>query len=98
MDSDLAMLYQVETKIFNQAVRRNIERFPENFRSQLTNEEFDALRSQIVTSNGGGGRRYRPYMFTEQGIAMLSGKKCFGISFIDDPGIVTEHLNRLNTV
>lgn len=73
MDSDLAMLYQVETKVFNQAVSRNIERFPENFRFQLTKEEFDTLRSQIATSNGRGGRRYRPYMFTEQGIAMLSG-------------------------
>lgn len=73
MDSDLAALYQVETKIFNKAVSRNIERFPENFRFQLTNEEFDALRSQIATSNGRGGRRYRPYMFTEQGIAMLAG-------------------------
>ncbi|OLR56690.1 DNA-binding protein [Hornefia porci] len=73
LDSDLAMLYQVETKVFNQAVTRNIDRFPENFRFQLTKEEFDALRSQIATSNGRGGRRYRPYMFTEQGIAMLSG-------------------------
>ena len=73
LDSDLAMLYQVETKVFNQAVNRNIERFPENFRFQLTKEEFDSLRSQIATSNGRGGRRYRPYMFTEQGIAMLSG-------------------------
>ena len=51
LDSDLAMLYQVETKVFNQAVSRNIERFPENFRFQLTKEEFDSLRSQIVTSN-----------------------------------------------
>ena len=73
LDSDLAMLYQVETKVFNQAVRRNIDRFPDNFRFQLTKEEYDDLRSQIVTSNGSGGRRYRPYMFTEQGIAMLSG-------------------------
>ena len=73
LDSDLAMLYQVETKVFNQAVGRNIERFPENFRFQLTKEEYDALRSQFATSNGKGGRRYRPYMFTEQGIAMLSG-------------------------
>ena len=55
LDSDLAMLYQVETKVFNQAVSRNIERFPENFRFQLTKEEFEALRSQIVTSNGRGG-------------------------------------------
>ena len=73
LDSDLATLYQVETKAFNQAVNRNIDRFPENFRFQLTAEEFESLRSQFVTSNGRGGRRYRPYMFTEQGIAMLSG-------------------------
>ena len=72
MDSDLAMLYQVETKVFNQAVKRNIERFPEKYRFQLTKEEYDSLRSQIVTSNGKGGRRYMPYVFTEQGIAMLS--------------------------
>lgn len=72
MDSDLAMLYQVETKVFNQAVKRNIARFPEKFRFQLTKEEYDSLRSQIVTSNGKGGRRYMPYVFTEQGIAMLS--------------------------
>ena len=73
LDSDLAALYQVETKVFNQAVSRNIERFPENFRFQLTAEEYVALRSQLVTSNGRGGRRYLPYAFTEQGIAMLSG-------------------------
>ena len=73
LDSDLAILYQVETKTFNQAVKRNIERFPENFRFQLKKEEYDSLRSQFVTSNGRGGRRYLPYAFTEQGIAMLSG-------------------------
>ena len=73
LDSNLAMLYQVETKVFNQAVSRNVERFPKNFRFQLTKKEVNALRSQIATSNGRGGRRYRPYMFTEQGIAMLSG-------------------------
>lgn len=72
LDSDLAMLYQVETKVFNQAVKRNIERFPKKFRFQLTKEEYDSLRSQFVTSNGKGGRRYMPYVFTEQGIAMLS--------------------------
>lgn len=72
MDSDLAALYQVETKVFNQAVKRNIARFPDAFRFQLTNEEYESLRSQIVTSNGRGGRRYLPYVFTEQGIAMLS--------------------------
>ena len=58
LDSDLAALYQVETKVFNQAVSRNIERFPENFRFQLTAEEYTSLRSQVVTSNGRGGRRY----------------------------------------
>ena len=72
LDSDLAILYQVETKTFNQAVKRNIERFPENFRFQLKKEEYDSLRSQFVTSKEGrGGRRYLPYVFTEQGIAML---------------------------
>ena len=73
LDSDIAMLYQVETKVFNQSVTRNIERFPDNFRFQLTKEEYAALRSQNATSNGRGGRRYLPYAFTEQGIAMLSG-------------------------
>ena len=72
MDSDLAALYKVETKVFNQAVKRNIARFPDAFRFQLTDEEYGGLRSQIVTSNGRGGRRYLPYVFTEQGIAMLS--------------------------
>ncbi len=72
VDSDLATLYQVETKVFNQALKRNIMRFPELFRFQLTDEEYKNLKSQIVTSNGRGGRRYLPYVFTEQGIAMLS--------------------------
>src|SRR5690554_137013 len=75
LDSDLAKIYQVETKVFNQAVKRNVDRFPENFRFQLTQDEFDTinLRSQIVTSSFKyGGRRYLPYAFTEQGIAMLS--------------------------
>lgn len=75
IDSDLAKLYQVETKVFNQAVKRNINRFPENFRFQLTENEYEDLKSQIVTSsniNNHGGRRYLPYVFTEQGIAMLS--------------------------
>ena len=75
LDSDLAKIYQVETKVFNQAVKRNVERFPENFRFQLTQDEFDTinLRSQFVTSSFNyGGRRYLPYVFTEQGIAMLS--------------------------
>lgn len=71
LDRDLAALYGVETKAFNQAVKRNSLRFPERFRFQLTQEEFDNLRSQIVTSSW-GGRRYLPYVFTEQGVAMLS--------------------------
>jgi len=74
LDSDLAKLYGVATKVFNQAVGRNLQRFPEDFRFQLTEEEFEFLRSQFVTSNKGrGGRRYLPYVFTEQGVAMLSG-------------------------
>jgi len=79
LDSDLAEIYGVKTKVFNQAVKRNFERFPESFRFQLTDKEFsnlkyqiDTLRSQIVTSNNRGGRRYFPYVFTEQGVAMLS--------------------------
>ena len=72
LDSDLARLYCVETKVFMQSVKRNIERFPINFMFQLTDEEYIVLRSQFVTSKGRGGRRYNPYVFTEQGIAMLS--------------------------
>ncbi|MFO1512303.1 MAG: ORF6N domain-containing protein [Verrucomicrobiota bacterium] len=96
LDSDLAELYGVETKALNQAVQRNLDRFPTDFMFQLSNDEMEfamrsqavtsnaksaertndfkgSLRSQIVTSNPGrGGRRYRPYAFTEQGIAMLS--------------------------
>lgn len=71
VDSDLAALYGVETKVFNQAIKRNINRFPGHFRFQLTQEEYDNLRSQTVTSSW-GGRRYPPYVFTEQGVAMLS--------------------------
>ena len=75
LDSDLAFLYNIETKKFNQAVKRNKKRFPENFMFQLNEKEYTNLRSQIVTSsskNNYGGRRYLPYVFTEQGIAMLS--------------------------
>ena len=70
LDKDLAMLYGVETKVLNQTVKRNIERFPNDFRFELSREE--CLRSQIVTSNGRGGNRYSTYAFTEQGVAMLS--------------------------
>jgi hypothetical protein len=88
LDSDLARLYQVETKRLNEAVRRNSERFPADFMFQLTADDLITLRSQIATSNGmvltsqivtsndtadRGGRRYLPYVFTEQGVAMLSG-------------------------
>ena len=74
LDRDLARLYEVETRALNQAVKRNIERFPENFMFQLTKEEFEELRpiSQIVISAKGGGRQKLPYVFTEQGVAMLS--------------------------
>lgn len=73
LDSHLAELYGVETKALNRAVKRNIDRFPEDFMFQLTEEEFDALRYQIDTSKETrGGRRYLPYVFTEQGVAMLS--------------------------
>ena len=70
LDKDLATLYGVETKVLNQTVKRNIERFPDDFRFELSREE--CLRSQIVTSNGRGGNRYSTYAFTEQGVAMLS--------------------------
>lgn len=74
LDRDLARLYEVETRTLNQAVKRNIERFPENFMFQLTKEEFEELRpiSQIVISPKGGGRQKLPFVFTEQGVAMLS--------------------------
>ena len=86
MDSDLAMIYQVETKVINQAVTQNISRFPERFRFQLTKGEYEYLRSQIVASSLDdenavhGGRRYMPYAFTEQGIAMLSSVLRSGIA------------------
>jgi phage regulator Rha-like protein len=73
LDKDLARIYQVETKRLNEAVRRNIDRFPPEFMFQLTDQEYESLRSQFATSkNGRGGRRYMPYAFTEHGIIMLS--------------------------
>jgi hypothetical protein len=72
LDVDLAGLYGVETRVLVQAVKRNIERFPADFMFQLTEAEFQILRSHFVTSSGWGGRRTRPYAFTEQGVAMLS--------------------------
>src|SRR5260370_34405908 len=71
LDSDLAALYEVPTGALNQAVRRNIERFPEDFMFQLTGQEVENLKSQLVTSNW-GGRRKPPSAFTEHGVAMLS--------------------------
>ena len=72
LDRDLAELYQVETKVLNQAVKRNIKRFPEDFMFKLSHDETASLRSQIVTSSWGGSR-YQPFAFTEQGLARLSG-------------------------
>lgn len=74
LDQELAELYGVETGALTRAVRRNRDRFPDDFMFQLAREEWDELRSQIGISNEGGrgGRRYRPYVFSEQGVAMLS--------------------------
>jgi len=74
LDADLAELYEVETFNLNKAVKRNLDRFPEDFMFQLNKEEADSLRFQIGMSKkeGRGGRRYLPYAFTEQGVAMLS--------------------------
>lgn len=76
IDSDLAMLYQVKTGALNRAVKRNIKRFPDDFRFQLTVEEYENLKCQIgissLNENGYGGRRTLPYVFTEQGISMLA--------------------------
>lgn len=73
LDMDLAELYGVETRVLNQAVKRNMERFPEDFMFQLSLEEYESLRSQIVISKEGrGGRRFQPLVFTENGVAMLS--------------------------
>lgn len=73
LDADLAALYGVQTKVLVQAVKRNLDRFPDDFMFQLDTSEWETLRSQSVTSNTTrGGRRYAPYAFTEQGVAMLS--------------------------
>ena len=73
LDSDLAKLYRVETRTLIQAVKRNLQRFPDDFMFQLTDEEAASLRSQsVISKTGRGGRRYAPYAFTEQGVAMLS--------------------------
>ena len=114
LDSDLAQLYQVETKTLNQAVKRNPERFPADFMFQLQSKEFNSLRSQFVTSNNAnsrGGRRYLPFVFTENGVAMLSAvlrsEKAVKISiaiirafvsmrhFLVDNGMVFQRLDRI---
>ena len=79
LDSDLAELYQVETKVLNQAVKRNIERFPDDFMFRLTAEQWGDLKSQNVTSSW-GGRRTLPFVFTEQGVAMLSSVLNSGVA------------------
>lgn len=77
LDSDLAALYEVEAKYLNRAVKRNIDRFPSDFMFQLSNEEWSVLRCQIGTIEDGQGkhRKYLPYVFTEQGVSMLSGSR-----------------------
>ncbi len=72
LDSDLAAMYGVEPKVLNQAVKRNIKRFPDNYTFQLTAKEHEVLRSQIVTLNSKRGTKYTPHVFTEHGILMLS--------------------------
>lgn len=73
LDSDLAELYEVETRVLNQAVKRQIKRFPKDFMFQLTENEWEILKSQNVISSIHGGRRSIPHVFTENGVAMLSG-------------------------
>ena len=77
LDFDLAELYQVETRVLKQSVRRNLDRFPEDFMFELTDKEYNSLiislRSQNVTSNDKGGRRHMPFAFTEHGVIMLAG-------------------------
>lgn len=73
LDFDLAELYQVETRILNQAVKRNRKRFPEDFMFQLSQEEFRLISQSVIPKEGRGGRRLLPFAFTEQGLAMLSG-------------------------
>lgn len=101
LDADLASLYEVETRVLVQAVKRNLDRFPDDFMFQLTKDEFDLLRSQTVSSSSWGGRRYPPYAFTEQGVAMLSSvlrsKRAIQVNiqimraFVRLRGILAEH-------
>ena len=86
LDRDLAALYGVETKRLNEQVKRNIERFPEDFMFRLTETEFDNLKSQNATSSW-GGRRNLPYVFTEHGVLMLSSVLNNGLAIYADPRI-----------
>ncbi|MFA6197222.1 MAG: ORF6N domain-containing protein [Sulfurimonas sp.] len=89
LDRDLAKLYQVQTKVLNQTVRRNIERFPEEFMFQLTKDEIENWKSQIVTSNQEiMGLRKMPFAFTEQGVAMLSALHIQGCNLKSSSSIV----------
>lgn len=93
LDFELAEIYGYETKTFNQQVKNNIEKFDEDFRFQLTKDEWEFLRSKILTSKsdeGSGGRRYMPYAFTEQGIYMLNW--CSTVSALGPPVGSTERL------
>ena len=90
LDKDLADLYQVPAKALNQAVKRNRERFPEDFMFQLTKEEYHSLRSQFVTLKRGQHIKYRPYAFTEQGVAMLSG-------VLSSPTAISVHIQIIRT-
>ena len=85
LDFELAEIYGYETKTFNQQVKNNIEKFDEDFRFQLTKDEWEFLRSKILTSKsdeGSGGRRYMPYAFTEQGIFKNLNNPCYPRSFV----------------
>ncbi|WP_026955312.1 ORF6N domain-containing protein [Algoriphagus vanfongensis] len=89
VDSDLAEMYGVQTKVLNQAVKRNLDRFPEDFMFQLNEEEWKNLKSQNVTSRW-GGRRTTPFVFTEQGVAMLS-------SVINSPQAIQVNISIMRT-
>ncbi|MCL2373734.1 MAG: ORF6N domain-containing protein [Treponema sp.] len=91
LDSDLAALYEVETSNLNKAVKRNLERFPDDFMFQLTQKEWENLRFQIGISSGKhGGRRFMPYAFTEQGVAMLA-------TVLSSPKAVAVNINVMRT-
>ncbi|HXA20372.1 MAG TPA: ORF6N domain-containing protein [Thermoanaerobaculia bacterium] len=108
LDAHLAELYAVETRVLVQAVTRNIKRFPRDFMFQLSKNEFESLRSQIVISNVRGGRRSAPYAFTEQGVAMLSSvlhsKRAIAVNveimrtFVELRRLVSDHADLANRI